>query len=107
MLTVLSGSRPGMIIPLGDGDLTIGRTEDATHALPDESLSRRHARFFEQGGRCFVEDLDSTNGTFLNGARIAEASPLEDGARIQLGALTLLRFTLQDETELEVTRRVY
>jgi diguanylate cyclase (GGDEF)-like protein len=107
VLTVLSGSRPGMILPLGEADLTIGRTEESMVALADESLSRKHARFYEAAGRYFVEDLESTNGTFLNGERLVAAAALEDGARIQLGVETLLRFTLQDETELEVTRRMY
>jgi two-component system, cell cycle response regulator len=107
VLTVLSGGRPGMIIPVREDELTIGRTEESTVALYDESLSRRHARFSKRDGRYLVDDLASTNGTFVNGARIEQAVLLEDGARIQLGVGTLLRFTLQSDAELAVTRRIY
>ncbi len=107
VLTVLSGGRPGMIIPIHEDELTIGRTEEATVALFDESLSRRHARFAKVCGRYVVEDLQSTNGTFVNGARVERVLPLDDGARIQLGVATLLRFTLQNDAELAVTKRVY
>ncbi len=107
VLTVLSGGRPGMIIPVGEQELVIGRTEESTVALYDESLSRRHARFTKDGGRYFVDDLESTNGTFVNGERVERAVPLDDGARIQLGVGTLLRFSLQNDAELAVTKRIY
>ncbi|MBC7171336.1 MAG: FHA domain-containing protein, partial [Polyangiaceae bacterium] len=107
VLTVLAGGRPGMVIPISDGGITIGRTEDSTVALQDESLSRRHARFFQLESGYLVEDLRSTNGTFVNGHRIERSHPLENGARIQLGVATLLRFTLQSDDELAVARKVY
>jgi diguanylate cyclase (GGDEF)-like protein len=108
VLTLLAGpDRPGRMIPLGDAEVTIGRTEDATVVFDDDSLSRRHARFFQQAGRHFVADLGSTNGTFVNGVPIREPAPLEDGARIQLGVATVLRFTFEDETQIEASRRLY
>ena len=107
VLTVIAGPRPGMILPIGEGELSVGRSEEANVALDDESLSRRHARFFARDGRCFVEDLGSTNGTFVDGARASGPVSLEDGQRVQLGLSTVLRFSLQDEAELEATRRLY
>ncbi len=107
-LTMLSGARPGMVVPILESGIVIGRTADAsTLALDDESLSRRHARFFRAPGRYCVDDLDSTNGTFVNGRRIAEPTALDEGARVQLGSGVLLRFALQDETEIEASRRMY
>ncbi len=107
-LTMLSGSRPGMVIPIKDEGTTVGRTgEVATVAIEDESLSRCHARFFSARGRYFVEDLESTNGTFVDGRRIREPVMLEEGVRVQLGRSVLLRFTLQDETELAASRDLY
>ena len=107
VLTVLAGAPPGMLLTIGDSELTLGRTDEASVTFEDESLSRRHARFFSAHGSWFVEDLESTNGTFVNGALVREPTVLEDGARIQLGPNLVLRFTRQDDSELEATRRVY
>jgi two-component system, cell cycle response regulator len=107
VLTVLAGPQPGRLIPLADGELTIGRTDESMIALDDDSLSRRHARLFRAHRRYFVEDLGSTNGTFVEGVRIAEPTPLEDGMRIQIGARTVMRFAMRDVAEVEATRRIY
>jgi diguanylate cyclase (GGDEF)-like protein len=107
VLTVLAGPQPGKLIPIGEGELTIGRGEDARVVLEDTSLSRLHARVFRANARYFVEDLKSTNGTFIDGNPITEPHELSDGTRIQLGAHTVLRFAMRDHTEVEATRRVY
>lgn len=106
VLTVLAGPQPGRLIPI-ERELTIGRSEDAGMVLEDTSLSRVHARVFRAHARYFVEDLKSTNGTFIDGKAITEPHELADGTRIQLGAHTVLRFTMRDHAEVEATRRVY
>ena len=106
VLTVLAGGTPGTLIPLGDGELTIGRADEATVVVDDESLSRRHARFFFAHQAYFVQDLDSTNGTFVDGQPVTEPVRITDGTRVQLGAV-VLRFTLRDDAEIEATRRIY
>ena len=107
VLTMLSGERPGALLPISDPELTFGRTDEAHVAIDDDSLSRRHARFAKLHGRYFVEDLKSTNGTFVDGHRITEPTLLEDGARIQLGLETVLRFGLSDDAMVAETRRLY
>jgi diguanylate cyclase (GGDEF)-like protein len=107
VLTMLSGERPGAILPITDPELTIGRTDEAHVAFDDESLSRRHARFARIHGRYYVEDLQSTNGTFVDGRRVTEPVALEDGARIQLGVATVLRFGLSDAAMVAEARRLY
>lgn len=104
---VLGGGRAGTLIPVGPEPIVIGRDEEATVVLADESLSRRHARFVKLHGRYFIQDLDSTNGSFVDGRRITEAEALEDGARVQLGNGTLLRFVLQDEREYRASLELY
>ena len=107
VLMVLGGGRAGTLIDIGPEPIVIGRDEEATIALADESLSRKHARFVKLHGRCFIQDLGSTNGTFVDGRRITEPEPLEDGARIQLGMATLFRFVLQDEREYRASVEMY
>ncbi len=107
VLTMLAGPQPGLLIPLVDGELTLGRGEESAIALDDDSLSRKHARLFRAHRRYFVEDLGSTNGTFVEGVRIKEPTPLEDGMRIQIGARTVMRFAMRDVAEVEATRRIY
>lgn len=108
VLVILSGSRPGRTVVITEGqDFIIGRTSEATYAVDDESLSRRHVRFFAIAGRYAVEDLKSTNGTFVDGRRLDGPAFLEAGARIQLGKDTVLRFDLQDDAVIEEQKRLY
>jgi diguanylate cyclase (GGDEF)-like protein len=108
VLVVLSGPRPGSMIVIGDGqDFVVGRTSESSYAIDDDSLSRRHARFFRLAGKYAIEDLKSTNGTFVDGKRLAEPAFLEPGARIQLGKDTVVRFELQDDAVIEEQKRLY
>jgi pSer/pThr/pTyr-binding forkhead associated (FHA) protein len=70
-LTVSSGADAGLTVAVSD-DMVLGRDSDADVVLQDPSgkLSRRHARIRLSNGTPMLEDLDSTNGTFLNGKRI-------------------------------------
>ena len=108
VLLALTGARPGLVVPIGDKGLVVGRDPElATLVMDDDSLSRRHARFFPMHGHYVVEDLGSTNGTLLNGTRVTDPTPLRDGVRVQVGLSTLLRFMLQDEQEFEGARSLY
>lgn len=106
VLTVLSGAHPGTLVPI-DEAVVLGRTDEADVVLDDESLSRRHARFMRMHGQYYLQDLDSTNGTFVDGHRISTPVTLEDGSRIQLGKSTLLRFALQDDREFRASLEMY
>lgn len=70
------------------GDVVVGRADACDLSLPDRRLSRRHARFFLEGGALFVEDLGSPNGTFVNGERIARAE-LAMGDTVLVGKTTI------------------
>ncbi|MFZ3063608.1 MAG: FHA domain-containing protein, partial [Actinomycetota bacterium] len=65
-----------------------GRLEGNDIIIPDPSVSRHHAEIRRENDNFFVLDLDSTNGTWLNGKRISKA-PVRDGARIGLGKVLL------------------
>ena len=75
--------------PLGD-EVTVGRAAGCGVPLTEDStVSQLHARLFRKDGRVLVEDLGSTNGTFLNGKRVSSPVPLRVRDRIQVGATVL------------------
>jgi pSer/pThr/pTyr-binding forkhead associated (FHA) protein len=78
------GHEPGMIYDL-DEDLVLGRGERAEIRLEDPFASSRHARVYEQGNIVVIEDLDSTNGTYLNEELLETPRPLHPGDRVRIG----------------------
>jgi hypothetical protein len=78
------GHEPGMIYDLGD-DVVLGRGDRAEIRLEDPFASSRHARIYEQGNIMVIEDLGSTNGTFLNEELLQTVRPLHPGDRVRIG----------------------
>jgi hypothetical protein len=78
------GHESGMIYDV-DGDLVLGRGERAEIRLEDPFASSRHARIFEQAGAVVIEDLGSTNGTYLNEELLQSPRPLHPGDRVRIG----------------------
>jgi hypothetical protein len=78
------GHDPGMIYDL-DGDLVLGRGDRAEIRLQDPFASSRHARVYEQGNIVVIEDLGSTNGTYLNEEVLQTPRPLHPGDRVRIG----------------------
>lgn len=72
-----------------DEDVIIGRSSDAGIAVPDRSMSRRHARLFRDGNGWLVEDLGSRNGTLLNGRKITDPTPVGIGTSLRVGSTTI------------------
>jgi two-component system, cell cycle response regulator len=95
-LTVLTGNSSGNIHKLAQGTHVIGRKENCEIRITDDGISRQHARIRLDGGFAYVEDLQSRNGTFVNGRRILDPTPLHDGDKIQVGRTTVMRYALQD-----------
>src|SRR5205807_9633471 len=90
-----------------DPELTlIGRSADCAVRVKGEGISRKHARVVADGDELFLEDLGSTNGTFVNGARVAR-HPLADGDKIQMGEQTILKFGYHDPVEETFQRQMY
>ena len=107
MVTVLTGPHAGAMFRI-DGDRNvIGRAADATIRLQDEGLSWHHASIRRLAGSYYLEDLGSTNGTFLGQERVRRIRLLEDGDRIGLGRHTVLKLELLDALEAEVSERLY
>jgi pSer/pThr/pTyr-binding forkhead associated (FHA) protein len=66
-------------------DVVLGRGEDTAHPIPDKLTDRRHVRVRYAGGRCTIEDLKSTSGTYLNGKLVHQPEPLAEGDVIRIG----------------------
>jgi pSer/pThr/pTyr-binding forkhead associated (FHA) protein len=69
--------------------ITIGRSNDATLVLNDDYASSRHARLFPQDGQWIVEDLGSTNGTYLDRQKVTQPTPVPTGVPIRIGKTVL------------------
>ncbi len=107
MLTVLSGPHPGAVFSLDRAVMVIGRSQEVDIKIADTGLSRSHAQVKEGADGFYLEDLGSTNGTFVNGERLTSEAKLEDGDRLQIGEKTVLRFSMHDRLEQEAARQVY
>ena len=81
--------RRGQEFALGE-ELTVGRASGCGVPLPDDTfVSQLHARVFRRDGQLFVEDLGSTNGTFLNKKKVASAVAMRKGDKLKIGKTTL------------------
>lgn len=88
-LVVTGGNLTGTTIPLGEQQITIGRAADATLVLTDDYASTRHARLFPQNGEWIVEDLGSTNGTYLDRQKVSQPMPVPLGVPVRIGKTVL------------------
>ena len=87
-LVITSGAKAGAEFPLGRDEITIGRSSDSAIIIRDDYTSTHHARLMLWNGRWMIQDLDSTNGTFLNGSRVTVPTPIPLGATVKVGATT-------------------
>jgi hypothetical protein len=88
-LVVTEGSLKGTTIALGQAPILIGRAPECTLVLEDDFASGRHARLSLQQGTWMVEDLGSTNGTFLGRNRVQDPVPIAPGAPVRIGRTVL------------------
>jgi pSer/pThr/pTyr-binding forkhead associated (FHA) protein len=88
-LVVTAGSLQGTTIGLAEQQITMGRANDATLVLNDDYASSRHARLFPQDGQWIVEDLGSTNGTYLDRQKVSRPTPVPVGVPIRIGKTVL------------------
>jgi hypothetical protein len=84
-LVVTEGPLTGTSLELAASPILLGRAQEATLVLEDDYASGRHARLFPQGSRWFIEDLGSTNGTYLAGTQLTRALPVEPGVPVRIG----------------------
>jgi len=88
-LVVIDGPLVGTVVPLEGQQVTIGRAPDSTIVIDDDYASSRHARVYESEGSWVVEDLGSTNGTWIDRVRITTPTVLPVGAPLRIGRSTM------------------
>jgi hypothetical protein len=88
-LVVTAGPLSGTKINLGDQPILVGRADDSTLVLTDDFASSRHARLTNRGGQWYVEDLGSTNGTYLDQQRVQGPLLVQPGQPIRIGQTAL------------------
>ena len=84
LFAVESAGQAGRRYPLGD-EITVGRAAGCQVTVDDTYVSQQHARIFDRGGNWYVEDLGSTNGTFVNEQRLVAPAMLTPGDKIRVG----------------------
>jgi hypothetical protein len=85
VLVVTAGSLAGTSIRLGDAPVVIGRSNDCTLVIDDDYASSRHAQLLPRDGTWYVEDLGSTNGTYLDRQKVSAPMPAPLGVPIRVG----------------------
>lgn len=88
-LVVTAGQLAGTRLTLGESQITIGRAEDSTLVITDDYASARHARLVPRAGQWYIEDLGSTNGTYLDRSKITGPTPVPLGVPIRIGRTSL------------------
>ena len=86
---VVDGSNSGLSVSLDDAPILIGRGPDAAIRLDDDYVSTRHARIGRSDDTWYVEDLGSTNGTYIGSRRLTQATAISLGARVRVGKTTI------------------
>lgn len=86
---IVEGGNAGEKIPVDNAPLLIGRGTDAAIRLDDDYVSTRHARIAASGDQWFVEDLGSTNGTYVGNQRITQPTSIQVGTQIRIGKSVL------------------
>jgi len=108
-LLIIAGERAGETRRLDDDHTTLGRKREAVDVwFRDPSVSRTHAEIIRRDdNEVVIRDLESSNGTFVNGRQIDRPTHLTEGDKVTLGSSALLKFTWQDEIDEKFQRRMY
>lgn len=105
-LVFLSGPLVGRTYPLREGKMILGRNPDGDISINDPGISRQHIAIITKKGNVSLKDLGSTNGTLVNGKKIAQVK-LVDGDRIQISTETIIKFTHQDHLDNKFHKQIY
>jgi diguanylate cyclase (GGDEF)-like protein len=105
-IDILGGPAMGQQVILGEGETVWGRNQDADIPIDDEAISRYHFKIKVRDRVAIIEDLKSTNGTFVNGERVQQ-HVLQNNDKIQISSATVLRFSYVDPIDTDVHKRFY
>ena len=102
-LALYIGDQLAWGVPIGARGVTLGREDDNSIRLEDTKISRHHAVVRPREGKWFVEDLDSTNGVSVNGAKVKQAE-LRKGDVLRVGTYDLVLEVIADDADWEAAR---
>ena len=88
-LVITEGTLVGIVIPLGTTPITIGRAANSTIVLDDDFVSTNHARLTPQGKTWVIEDLGSTNGTWIGRSRVTKPTVLSPRSTLRIGRTSM------------------
>jgi pSer/pThr/pTyr-binding forkhead associated (FHA) protein len=88
-LIIVEGALTGTAVPLGSSPIIIGRAPDATIVLDDDFVSTHHARLTPNGNHWIVEDLGSTNGTWIDRTRVSAPTVFRPGTQLRIGRTSM------------------
>lgn len=106
-ITVLAGPATGALVAMKGDALVVGRGAECELCIDDPGLSRRHMQLVRRGSDRVIEDLDSRNGTLVDGELLSAPRVVHDGARVHIGRDTVLRVGLHDALEEDAQRKIY
>ncbi|MCH2109187.1 MAG: GGDEF domain-containing protein [Polyangiaceae bacterium] len=106
LLVNIQGTELGRVRELTASELVIGRGTDASIWIPDDGVSRKHARLTRSDESYLCEDLNSANGTFVQGRKV-ERCQLKDGDQIQLGPKAIFRYSITDDDQKALLEQLY
>lgn len=98
VLIVEEGEHTGLRVSIESDSFVIGRDEECDLVLNDRAISRQHARIWREEGQFYIIDLESKNGTWVNGDPVGEPRVLTDGNKIQLAMTVRMAFSESDAT---------
>jgi DNA-binding response OmpR family regulator len=107
MLLMVDGPSPGKRTFIDQPELIIGRDEQCDVVIPERQVSRHHARIRQERGKYLLEDLDSKNGTFVNGQEIEGPYSLQDGDEVQIAFCCKLTFVGAEATAPVILEEVF
>jgi two-component system, cell cycle response regulator len=107
LLVHVQGTEMGRVRCLERDQVLLGRSADADIIINDDGVSRRHALLVKEGPAYTISDLNSANGTWVQGVRLTGPRALDEGDRIQIGPTFLLRYTVTDADQKALLEKLY
>ncbi len=106
-LSFMGGAAMGQLHVLTEGEHVVGRSQEVSISVLDDAISRQHFRLRVEKSRVVLEDLGSTNGTYVNGVRVTSEHVLKDKDTIQISSQTIIHFAYVTDLEAQRQTQIY
>ncbi len=105
-LSFMGGPSMGQLHLLKEGEFVVGRSQDASIVVHDDGISRLHFKILVKDNQASIEDLGSTNGTYVNGTKVKQQA-LHDKDTIQISSQTIMTFSYVSDLEAQKQSQIY